>query len=213
MNIDYRKVFLALIAAVIISIPTASALQTKTNQIESERQQKSRLQIDIQKKSTELEKLKIQTKESDAEKQRLKQENEQLQKDLQAKRERKAEEARLAAAQASQPAAVSSSGGSCRAAIAQVWGGLQSGAITVMTHENRAENPQAVGSVNFDGSQDFGCFQINNKAHAAFFANNDWRDPVANATYALQIYQERARMPQHYKNGWTAWYAVQGILW
>ncbi len=83
MNIDYRKVILAFIAAVIIAIPTAAAFQNRTNQIESERQDKSRLQLDVKKKDSELEKLKIQTKESEAEKLRIQQENEQLKKDLQ----------------------------------------------------------------------------------------------------------------------------------
>lgn len=98
--------------------------------------------------------------------------------------------------------------GTCRDAIAREWPAeLQAGAIIVMTHENRSENPQAIGAVNQDGygSQDFGCFQINNHWHANFFATNDWRDPYANARYAYQIYKGRGN--------WTAWYAVKEILW
>ncbi len=103
--------------------------------------------------------------------------------------------------------------GTCRDAIAREWPAeLQSGAIVVMTHENGREDPTAVGRINPDtvGSQDFGCFQINNHWHYKFFEANDWRDPYANARYAYQIYRERQAVNG---NGWTAWYAVRGILW
>lgn len=106
------------------------------------------------------------------------------------------------------PSIPASSAVSCREAIAQTWPtALQSGAITVLVNENRSEDPNAVGKVNSDGvgSQDFGCFQINNHWHKGFFATSDWRDPVANAAYAYKIYQGRGN--------WTAWYAVKGILW
>ena len=99
----------------------------------------------------------------------------------------------------------------CRSAIAKVWPAhLQAGAITVMTHENRAELPAAIGAVNFDGSRDFGCFQINDRWHRGYFSGGDWRDPVWAATYALQIYRERQARNG---NGWSAWYAVRGVLW
>lgn len=217
MNINYRNVFLALIAAILIAIPTAAALNHKSNEVNIEKSKSNQLQFDLKKRDSTLQKTineKIQTEEQLKQKadeaEKLKQENERLNKELISKRERKAEEARIAAAQAAvsvQPAATSS-GGSCRAAIAQTWPAhLQSGAITVMTHENRSEDPNAAGKINNDEhrSQDFGCFQINNYWHKAFFANNDWRDPVANARYAYSIYQGRGN--------WTAWYAVQGILW
>lgn len=182
-------------------------LQGKNSEIQKAEQ--NRL-IEIEKREDVIKSIDDQLKQKTIEADELKKQNDQLQKDLQAKAERKAEEARLAAAQAAvsvQPANTSG-GGSCRAAIAQTWPAhLQSGAITVMTHENRAENPAAVGAVNSDGvgSQDFGCFQINNYWHKGFFASNDWRDPVANARYAYSIYQGRGN--------WSAWYAVKGILW
>ncbi len=94
----------------------------------------------------------------------------------------------------------------CRQAILSVWPkDLQSGAITVLMHENRSENPKAIGAMNKDGSRDYGCFQINDRWHKDFFANNDWSDPVANSRYALTLYEERG--------DWTAWYAVAGILY
>lgn len=99
----------------------------------------------------------------------------------------------------------------CREAIAKTWpSNLQAGAIIVLEHENRSENPKAAGAVNKDGTQDFGCFQINNHWHANFFATNDWTDPESNAAYAYQIYLGRANTG---RNGWSSWYAVQGILW
>lgn len=94
---------------------------------------------------------------------------------------------------------------SCEEAIERVWPAeLQSGARLVALKESSLIADR-IGAVNHDGSQDFGCFQINNYAHPQFFANGDWRDPMYNAQYALQIYQERGN--------WTAWYAVRGILW
>lgn len=94
----------------------------------------------------------------------------------------------------------------CRQAIDQVFPAhLRSGAIVVLQHENRKEDPNAIGKMNKNGSRDYGCFQINDKAHKAFFASKNWRDPVHNAQQALAIYNGRGN--------WTAWYAVRGILW
>lgn len=212
MNFSYRNIFLALLAAILIAVPTAMVLQGKNAEIQKANQ--NRL-IEIKKRDDALQLKQDQLKQKTDENIELKKQNDQLQKDLQAKAKRKAEEAQIAAANAEkQKAAVSvsqaapSGGGSCRDAIRQTWPAhLQEGAIIVMTHENRSENPAAVGAVNNDGhgSQDFGCFQINNYWHKGFFASNDWRDPVANARYAYTIYQGRGNF--------TAWYAVQGILW
>lgn len=62
-----------------------------------------------------------------------------------------------------------------------------------------------VGATNYDGSNDYGCFQINNKAHANWFATHNWQDANQQAEYAYRLYSERGN--------WTAWYAVKGILW
>lgn len=196
MNIDYRKLILAFVAAVIIAVPTAAAFQNRTNQIESERQQKSRLQIDIQKKSTELEKLKIQTEEQrkkdEAEKQRIQQENEQLKKDLQAKRERKAEEARLAAVQVTRPAAVAVGGGceSYRPLVQKYFGSATSAAMITMTKESGCD-PNAVSPTN-----DHGLFQLNGQPVY---------DPEANIriAYAKFVSPRRGTKPN-----FSAWYAV-----
>lgn len=119
---------------------------------------------------------------------------------------KKRAERALSVAQSKPPSTSASYSGSCRDAIKQAFPpALQAGAAIVLEHENRAEDPNAVGGPNTDGSYDHGCFQINNKAHPAFFASQDWRDPVANARYAYTIYQGRGN--------WTAWYAVQGVLW
>lgn len=194
MNIDYRKVILAFIAAVIIAIPTAAAFQNRTNQIESERQDKSRLQLDVKKKDSELEKLKIQTKESEAEKLRIQQENEQLKKDLQAKRERTAEEQRLAAAQASKPAAVSVGiSGNCetyRPLVQKYFGAATASAMITMQKESGC-NPTAVSPTN-----DHGLFQLNGQPVY---------DPEANIriAYAKFVSPRRGTNPN-----WSAWYAV-----
>jgi len=99
----------------------------------------------------------------------------------------------------------------CREAIDQVWPtALREGAKLVLVNENRSENVAAEGAVNTDGSKDWGCFQINNYWHPAYFAEGDWKDPVWAAQYALKIYEGRQRSEG---NGWRAWYAVRGILW
>lgn len=74
-----------------------------------------------------------------------------------------------------------------------------------MTHENRSEAIGAVGAENDDGSRDYGCFQINDKAHPEFFQSSTWQDPIANAQEAYKIYAGR--------ENWSAWYAVKNILW
>ena len=209
MRIDYTKAIVAFLAAIILAIPIAVVLQQKNQAIEATQSENNRLQLDIKKRDSTIEKIESEKTEAEKQAEDLRKQKEQLEKDLQAKRERQAEEARLAAAkQSEQRAAVAnSSGGSCRQAIAHTWPAhLQEGAIIVMMKES-GDRPNAIGAVNKDahGSQDFGCFQINNYWHKAFFANNDWSDPVANAKYAYSIYQGRGN--------WTAWYAVQGILW
>lgn len=101
----------------------------------------------------------------------------------------------------------------CREAIDAVWPtALREGAKIVLVNENRREDPLAEGEVNRDAysSKDWGCFQINDHWHPAYFAEGDWRDPVWAAEYALKIYQGREASTG---NGWSAWYAVQGILW
>ena len=108
--------------------------------------------------------------------------------------------------QASQPT-------TCREAIDAVWPtALREGAKIVLVHENRSENIAAEGVVNKDeyASKDWGCFQINDHWHPAYFSQGDWRDPVWAAQYALKIYEGRQASEG---NGWRAWYAVRGILW
>jgi hypothetical protein len=93
---------------------------------------------------------------------------------------------------------------SCLEAARATWPPeLLNGASMVIQRESGGRT-DATGHINADGSQDFGCFQINNKAHPAFFAAHDWSDPYQNARYGYQIYRGR---------GWASWYAVKGLLW
>lgn len=70
-----------------------------------------------------------------------------------------------------------------------------------MASENGLESATRVSGLNYDGSRDYGCFQINNKAHAGFFAAQDWSDPDQNAGYAYShIFVGRGNF--------SAWYAV-----
>jgi len=95
--------------------------------------------------------------------------------------------------------------GNCYEAVRATWPRqLWPGAYTVMEKESGARS-QAIGKINSNGSQDFGCFQINNFAHRGFFQSHDWADSYQNAAYAYTIYRGRGN--------WSAWYAVRGLLW
>lgn len=103
--------------------------------------------------------------------------------------------------------------GDCYEAMKTIWPqALWANASIVMQRESSATSnkigptlPDGNIGHNADGSQDFGCFQINNFAHAGFFAAHNWADPYQNAAYAYTIYAARGN--------WSAWYAVRGILW
>ncbi len=194
MNIDYRKVFLALVAAIIIAIPTASAFKNHNKQIESERQNNSRLQLDIKKREEQQRQTDDALKQKADEADKLKQENEQLKKDLQAKREKQEADAKLAAAQASKPAAVSVGiSGNCesyRGLVQKYFGDATPAAMIVMQKESGC-NPNAVSPTN-----DHGLFQLNGQPVY---------DPEANIriAYAKYVSPRRGTNPN-----WSAWYAV-----
>jgi Lysozyme like domain len=69
-----------------------------------------------------------------------------------------------------------------------------------MSQENGRETADRVGTINSDGSQDFGCFMVNDQAHPEFFATQNRANPVANSRYAYSIFLAR--------RDWSAWYAV-----
>lgn len=93
----------------------------------------------------------------------------------------------------------------CYAAMQRQWPKhLWAGAKIVIDKESSGRHA-VIAPTNYNGSNDFGCFQINNHAHAAWFANHNWKDADQSAAYGYQLYKERGN--------WTAWYAVQGILW
>lgn len=209
MNINYKTVFLALIASLLIAIPTATALNTKSNEAKIERTKANQLQIDLKKRDSTLQKTideKIQTEEQLKQKadeaEKLKQQNEQLQKDLQAKRDKQANDAKLAAANA----AVRTSGvaGNCesyRGLVAAYFPASQvNNALLTMSKESSC-NPAAVSP-----THDHGLMQINEvhlpKVNGSIAALHD---PETNVRLAAQIYSDRGN--------WSAWYAVRGILW
>lgn len=76
----------------------------------------------------------------------------------------------------------------------------QSMAIAIAKAESGLINDR-VGAVNFDGSVDYGCFQINNKAHREWFIDHDWTNPVQNAKFALQL--------SYNGTNWNAWSAYK----
>lgn len=192
MNIDYKKMFAAIVLAVLLAIPTAAAFQSHKQTIKSERQNSSRLKIDVQKKESELNKLKIETekqiKSKADEAEKLKQENERLQKELQAKRERQAEEARVAAVQAA--SGVSGNCESYRPLVQKYFGTATSGAMIVMSKESGC-NPNAVSSTN-----DHGLFQLNGIRVY---------DPEENIKIA---YYQKFVNARRGANNFSAWYAV-----
>jgi soluble lytic murein transglycosylase-like protein len=205
MNITYRNVFLALLAAILIAVPTAAVLQGKNAEIQKSEQ--NRL-LEIKKRDSQIQNLNDQLKQKTDESDSLKKQNDQLQKDLQAKAERKAEEARIAAANAEkQKAAVSVSrvgqAGNCesyRGLVAKYFPADQvNNALLTMSKESSC-NPTAVSP-----TRDHGLMQINEVHLAKVGGNvNALYDPETNIRVASTIFAGR---------GWNAWYAVRGILW
>jgi hypothetical protein len=191
MTIDYRKMFLAIVASLLIAVPVAMVFQNHNNQIKGAQDKANHFQIDVQKKDSELKKLQIQTTEQkkadDAEKLKLQQENEQLKKGLQAKRDKQASDAKLAAAAAS---GVSGNCESYRALVQKYFGQYTASAMTTMSHESGC-NPNAISPTN-----DHGLFQLNNQPVY---------DPEANIriAYAKFVSPRRGTSPN-----WSAWYAV-----
>lgn len=190
MNIDYRKLFIGLVAALMLTVPVAAALKSKDNQLNIEKSNRNQLQIDIKKRDSDLQLKQEELQKKNQETEQLKQQNEQLQKDLQAKRERQAEEARLAAAQRSVAVSV---GGNCEAyrpLVQKYFGDATPAAMVVMQKESGC-NPNAVSPTN-----DHGLFQLNNMAIY---------EPEANirAAYGKFVSPRRGTNPN-----WSAWYAV-----
>lgn len=191
MTIDYRKMFLAIIASILIAVPVAMVFQNHNNQIKGAQDKANHFQIDVQKKDSELKKLQIQTTEQkkadEAEKLKLQQENEQLKKDLQAKRDKQASDAKLAAAAAS---GVSGDCESYRPLVQKYFGASTASAMITMSHESGC-NPNAVSPTN-----DHGLFQLNGiKVY----------DPEENIriAYGKFVSPRRGSTPN-----WSAWYAV-----
>ena len=204
MSINYKNVFLALLAAILIAIPTAAALQGKNAEIQKGEQQHL---LEIKKRDSQIQNLNDQLKQKTDDNDSLKKQNDQLKKDLQAKAERKAEEARIAAANAEkQKAAVSVSvgqAGNCesyRGLVAKYFPADQvNNALLTMSKESSC-NPRAVSP-----TRDHGLMQINEVHLAKVGGNvNALYDPETNIRVASSIFAGR---------GWNAWYAVRGILW
>lgn len=210
MNINYKTVFIALIASLLIAIPTAAALSTKTNEAKIERTKSNQLQIDLKKRDSTLQKTideKIQTeqqlKQKADEAEKLKQQNEQLQKDLQAKREKQANDAKIAAAPKAAVSTVGSAGNceSYRGLVASYFpAGQVDNALLTMRKESSC-NPAAISP-----THDHGLMQIN-EVHLTKVGGSiaALHDPETNVRLAAQIYRDRGN--------WSAWYAVRGILW
>lgn len=193
MSINYKNVFLALLAAILIAVPTAAVLQGKNAEIQKGEQQHL---LEIKKRDSQIQDSNDQLKQKTDENDRLKKQNDQLKKDLQAKAERKAEEARIAAANAQkQKAAVSVAGvsGNCesyRPLVQKYFGSATPAAMIVMSKESGCD-PNAISATN-----DHGLFQLN--AMPIY-------EPEANirAAYAKYVSPRRGTNPN-----FSAWYAV-----
>lgn len=211
MNITYRNIFLALLAALLIAVPTAAVLQGKNAEIQKADQ--NRL-IEIKKRDDVIKSINDQLKQKTDSEIELKKQNDQLQKDLQAKADRKAEEARIAAANAEkQKAAVSVSprassvgvSGNCesyRGIVAKYFPADQvSNALITMQKESSCRT-DAVSP-----TDDHGLMQVNCRYHCSKVGGNvnALYDPETNIRLASAIYSDRGN--------WSAWYAVRGILW
>jgi hypothetical protein len=181
-----EKLFLIIAAAsLIIAIPTAHALKGRTKQLKIERLQKHQLELRIDSVEKQL-------KQKDDE-------NTDLKKQLEAKRD-----AQQRVAQASPaPVMVAGVSGNCesyRGIVARYFPSHQiNNALLTMSKESGCR-PNAVSPTN-----DHGLMQIN-IVHSQKVGGNiaALYNPETNIRIASQIFAGR---------GWTAWYAVRGILW
>lgn len=213
MKFTYKTVFLALIAAILIAIPTATALNTKSNEVKFEKTKSNQLQFDLKKRDSELQKTIDQKLQTEQKLKEQSEENERLKRELQAKAERKAEEARIAAAEAEKqkaavavaPRASVGSSGNCesyRGLVAAYFpAGQVDNALLTMQKESGCRT-HAVSPTN-----DHGLMQVNCTYHCAKVGGNvnALYDPETNIRLASAIYRDRGN--------WSAWYAVRGILW
>lgn len=69
-----------------------------------------------------------------------------------------------------------------------------------MTSENGSERADRKSAKNFDGTYDYGCFQINSIHQKEWEALGSVYDPMVNARVALAIFSRRGNF--------SAWYAV-----
>lgn len=214
MNINYKTVLLALIASVLIAIPTAAALNHKNHEVNFEKTKSNQLQFDLKKRDSTLQKtidekvktedqLKIQKQQNDEKQKQI----DDLNAQLQAKREKQANDAKIAAAQkdaaVSSPPVARAATGNCesyRGLVAAYFPANQvNNALLTMSKESGC-NTYAVSP-----THDHGLMQINEVHLAKVNGNvNALYDPETNIRLASQIFAGR---------GWNAWYAVRGILW
>lgn len=198
-----KMYLIAVVVALLVAIPLTAISSQHTKQLKIERDKQHNLQLKIDSTEKQLQKQQDELDRKDDTNDKLKKENEQLKKDLQAKAEAK-RQAQVAAAQqqVSKPAVSASLPVGCehyRDLVQRYFGSQTDNAMLTMQKESGC-NPQALSS-----TADRGLFQIN-QVHSAKVGGNlaALYDPETNVRIAKQIYDGR---------GWTAWYAVQGILW
>lgn len=190
-----NKIYLAIIVvALIVAVPLASVLAKRDGQLKMERSTNQQLELKIDSVEKQLE-------NKNVEQEKLKQENEKLKADLQAKAElkRKQELAKAEAERARQASVAVSAGGASyngsgnceayRSLVAQYSWNVDV-ALAVMKAESSC-NPQAVNRTDNHGvcMGSFGLFQISCHGGQIF-------DPAQNVAAAWSKYQAR---------GWQPW--------
>lgn len=187
------KIYLIVVlVALVTAIPLASVLAQRDGQLKVERSHSQQLQLQIKSVEKQLE-------QKNAEQEKIKQENEKLKADLQAKAELKRKQEIAAAERARQASvAVSAGGASYRGAgNCEAYRGLvaqYSWNVTVAMAVMQAEsscNPQAHNTTDNHGvcMGSFGLFQISCHSGSVY-------DPAQNIAIAWQKYQAR---------GWQPW--------
>ena len=197
MNIDYQKLFAGAILTALITLPVASALTNKTNQLEIQKTNVKNLKLHIQKKDSELDKKSKEIKNQKKQNGKLKQKNKQLQKDLVSKR-KKQEQARLAIANKKQIATGVNRSGNCEdyRPLVKKYNWNADIALAVMSAESVC-NPTAASPTN-----DHGLMQIN---QGLGIYGQQIYDPAFNVRIA---YQEK-----YLKGGWRHWtVCTRGIV-
>lgn len=184
----------ATVIALLVAVPLATLNSQHKEQLKIERDKQQNLQLKIDSIDKQLQKTQQQIEQKDDTNDKLKQENEQLKKDLQAKAESKRKAALAAQQQVSKPAvSTSGSGGDCASELSKYDWNVDHAHRVMMKESSNV--PHNLNDNPATGDYSVGCFQINlYGANARTRPSEAWlKNPANNVQYAYQLYVSQGR--------------------